>query len=249
MKKVNRLVWAAGLAFVSHDGTRVGVRLNDAAVLPELDAFVRAEGWEPDQKDEQVDVLLSLVIAPPPKFKGAKNYNLLYSCAKRVTRTLDRDEVFRALRESLWHTVALTAKKTVVLMAGVAIHNDRTLLLPSQAGAGRTTLLDALRTLGADVWPESHVLIDPDGQVRRPGTKVSRPVDLVAVTRFSEKARQFRPKKLSPGQATTTLFQFSLAQGELSIPVLLTTCSKVTVIHGDRPEAGPAARQLIRQLA
>lgn len=248
MEKVDRLGWAAGCVFESHDGTRVGVRVNDAAHLPELESFLRAEGWEPHQREPLVDVCLSLLIAPPPKFKGAQNYHILYSCSKRVIRTLDREQVFRTLRESLWHTVALTATRSVVLMAGVAIHKGRTLLLPSQAGAGRRTLLKALGFLGAEVWPESHVLVDSDGRVRRPGASQSRALDLVAITRFNPERKQFRPKKLTTGLATTRMFQYSLAQGQLSIPVLLKTCSGVEVVEGDRPEAEAAAPRLLHQL-
>ena len=64
MEALDRLDWAAGVAFVSH-GLRIGVRTNEPAALERIRECL-PPGWEP-LPSPAVDYLLSLWIGDPGK--------------------------------------------------------------------------------------------------------------------------------------------------------------------------------------
>src|SRR5438270_9271311 len=100
MAKIDRLGWAAGLSFNCY-GVRLGVRVNDAAILGRIPACL-PPGWKP-ARSPIVDGLYSVVSGGESVDSRTRRYNLVYAGAARVARTMDLEETFGALRSSL-HT-------------------------------------------------------------------------------------------------------------------------------------------------
>src|SRR5687768_12585591 len=97
MAKVDRLGWAAGIAFRSH-GARIGVRVSDPDVLGRV-----AQHLPPGARLVRapvVDSLYSLLVGGSSR-PGVKRFNLVYAGSGQLARTMDLDEAFLALESSL----------------------------------------------------------------------------------------------------------------------------------------------------
>src|ERR1051326_2406202 len=88
MAKIDRLGWAAGLAFESY-GVRVGVRTNDPAALERLSSHL-PPGWRP-ARTEVVERLYSLFApAVVTRARGVRRFNLLYGDVLRLAHQRPR---------------------------------------------------------------------------------------------------------------------------------------------------------------
>ncbi len=94
MEKLDRLGWAAGIAFTAY-GVSVGVRVSDASVLEPLRALL-PPGWKPAGKPP-VRRLYSLIVGGPTSRPGVRRFNLLYSDAARLVRAHDLEATLRQL--------------------------------------------------------------------------------------------------------------------------------------------------------
>src|SRR4051794_2740844 len=104
MAKVDRLGWAAGIAFSCH-GARIGVRVNDPAVLERVAACL-PPGSKPT-RSPVVTVLYSLLAPPSRPGSHVTRYNLVYEDASRLARTTDLGEALRALEARLQFAVGI----------------------------------------------------------------------------------------------------------------------------------------------
>ena len=94
MAKLDRLGWAAGISFESY-GARIGVRVNDPAVLERL-ADRLPPGWKP-APSPIVESLYSLILGGSEPGSRMRRYHLLYAGSARLTRTMDGEELFDLL--------------------------------------------------------------------------------------------------------------------------------------------------------
>ena len=88
MERLDRLGWAAGIAFESY-GLRIGVRTNTPNILPQLGSYF-PPNWTP-ATDPEVDWLYSLKVGGEGARPGVRRFHLAYSDAALIER-LDRDE-------------------------------------------------------------------------------------------------------------------------------------------------------------
>src|SRR5262245_64722701 len=114
MAKLDRLGWAAGVAFVAH-GVRVGIRTNRPDVLEGLQRYFPL-GWKPCV-GERVHHLYSLIVGGSER-PNVRQFHLLYVGAVRVARTLDLASIFTLLEYDLEVYVAEWARRRVFVHAG-----------------------------------------------------------------------------------------------------------------------------------
>src|SRR4051794_30136940 len=108
MVKLDRLGWAAGISVRAY-GLRIGLRATSADLLARA-AERRPPGWRP-ANSAVVDQLYSLIAGAEAPPAGVRRYQLLYSGAGRLARTLDPDELLEALDDNLRLYVAALARR------------------------------------------------------------------------------------------------------------------------------------------
>src|SRR5947209_19720135 len=110
MRNLDRLGWAAGIAFVSY-GLRIGIRTDQPEVLEQVCRLLPPR-WRPSSSPV-VDYLYSLRVGGDGRSTTVRKYSLLYAGAKRLARSLDVEELFELLESELQLFVAEWARRRV----------------------------------------------------------------------------------------------------------------------------------------
>lgn len=272
MQGIDRLGWAAGFTFESY-GLRLGIRVNDPAVLPRIVKLL-PPGWKPARSDDPREIF-SLFVGGPGARPGVKRYHLVYQGPTRVSRTHDLDEAIEALESDLRLYVAMWANRRVFVHAGVVEWQGRAIVLPGPTYSGKSTLVAALVRAGARYYSDEYAVLDSLGRVhpypaplsmrvpgaawpeRRPasaGAKPSSakplPVGLVALSRYRERAR-WRPQTLSPGQGVLAMLANTVParlKPSDSLVAIERALSHTKALRGFRGEADEVAGQLLQAL-
>ena len=108
LERLDRLAWSDGACIESH-GLRIGIRVNDAAALDELERRLPPD-WRPSPRAD-VERLFSVWLGD--RSSRVKRYHLVYAGISRRARTLDRDEALGALEAELRQAVAAGARRRV----------------------------------------------------------------------------------------------------------------------------------------
>jgi hypothetical protein len=267
MAKLDALPWAGGVAFVSC-GVRLGVRVDDAAILDHLSAHLppgRAPATEPE-----VDYLFSLRTRGACERGGVSR---LYSGCRLVRRSRGLDHAMQLdlLRSVLESCIASNAPSRIFVHAGVVAWRGRAILLPGASRSGKTTLVTALLRGGAKYYSDEFAVLDDCGRVHpwaRP-LRIRRdgmPPRSYPVERFGERARQrslrvglivvtthragarWRPRLLSPGQAVLSLVRNTHAtrvRPEMTIRVLARAVQGTRAVASRRGDAEHLAMTLL----
>jgi hypothetical protein len=230
MDKVDRLGWAAGVAFSSY-GRKIGVRVNDPSALPRIYEVLPPE-WTA-ATSPVVEQLYSLVVGGYGPRPGQRRFSLLYSEADRIYRTLDHASIFDALEQELRLHVAEFASRRIFVHAGVVGWKGKAIVIPGSTHTGKSTLVAAFLRAGAVYYSDEYAVFDARGRVHpfprplsmRRDEKQTRvgpevfgaatgsdplPVGLVLATRYRAQA-QWRPRQLTPGQALLELLANTIA--------------------------------------
>src|SRR5437870_2071629 len=126
MAAVDRLGWAAGLS-ASSFGVRVGVRVDDPALLPKLGARLPPHSQIIDAP--VVDRLYSVRAGGPIPGTRARRFYIGYSGWTRFVRTLDEGEALNVFESTVRLDVA-TATSLVFVHAGAVGWNGRAIVIP-----------------------------------------------------------------------------------------------------------------------
>ena len=267
--KLDDILWAGGLAFVSH-GARIGIRVSDSAVLKRL-----PDHLPPASKlvvVPRVAVLYSLVVGNAGKRSGSRRGNLLYVGSERLARRIDLDRMLEIMESDLHFRVALAARRRLFVHAGVVGWRGRAIVIPGRSRTGKSSLVAALVRAGATYYSDEYAVFDGCGRVHpyaKPlslrqenggrqraysvealgGSAGSRPlpVGLVAVTRHCPGAR-WRPRTLSPGETLLALFDNTvLAQvrPEFAFTTLKHAVAGAAALQGSRGEAADVVEPLL----
>lgn len=273
MAKLDRLGWAAGLAFVSH-GVRIGIRVNDPAVLDRLTTCLPT-GAEPAESPI-VDDLYSVRVGGAQPGTHLRHYHLLYWGSGRLARAMDLDEVFRTLASSLHFSVALGSRPWLFVHAGVVGWRGRAIVLPGRTMTGKTTLVAALVKAGTTYYSDEYAVFDERGLVHpypKPLTLRSAdgngkhectaaelrgtvgttplPVGLVVATAYHSNGR-WRPRTLSAGQAALALFDNTVVarlRPEAALTTFKHALRGAIALRGARGEAGDVVGALLDRVA
>jgi hypothetical protein len=268
MAKIDRLDWAAGLAFESF-GVRVGVRATSAAALARL-AERFPPGWRP-ARARKVERLYSFVAGGDGARRGTARFHLLYADAARLARTRDAEAAGEAFESDAQLFVAASARGRLFVHAGVVGWRGRAILLPGRSFAGKTTLVAELVRRGAVYYSDEYAVLDASGRVHpyaRPlrvreggggrrrvaveelhgaGGRRALPVGLVFVGKYRAGAR-FRPRRLTAGQGVLALLAHTVAarrEPERALAVLHAAVGRAPILSGARGEAADAADAIL----
>jgi hypothetical protein len=269
MEKLDRLGWAAGIAFSAY-GLRIGVRVNNPEVLEQLLGRL-PPGWKPSP-DAAVDRVYSLIVGGTGPRPTVRRFNVLYADAVRLVRTLDLEEAFTLLESHLQLYVAEAARRRLFVHAGVVGWRGQAIVIPGRSFSGKTTLVEKLVQAGATYYSDEYAVFDARGRVYpfpRPlsirdetGRLVKKcsahtlggtigvkplPVGLLIVSEYRRGSR-WRPQILSPGQATLALLAHTVSarrQPQFALVTLPQVVFPALTLKGVRGEAQELADALL----
>jgi hypothetical protein len=269
MGNLEKLHWIDAFAVTGY-GVRVGVRVNDVALIERLRP--RLPPGAKISRMGTVDRMLSMILAPPSERRGIKNYHLVYSDHVVVGRSHRLDVVLDSYDTQLRTAMAQLSQRKLFVHAGVVAWKDRAILLPGRTLAGKTHLVAELVKAGATYLSDEYAVLDEDGfvhpfakplsmrpsktapQVETPVEQIGGapgrkpvPVGMIVMSRFEEGAR-WRPKRLTAGQGVLELLDnaFSVRRSpELAMKILGRVASGATVLKGMRGDAAAMTSRLL----
>jgi hypothetical protein len=176
---------------------------------------------------------------------------------------MDLDETLELLASDMELYVAETSPTRVFTHAGVVGWRGRAIVFPGKSFSGKTTLVAELVKAGATYYSDEYAVFDAQGRVHpypRPlsirdqeggrvgsytaeelggsvGTK-PLPVGLVVVCEYKPRAC-WRPRSLSPGQATLALLANTVSarvRPKSALATLRRTVRRVPILMGARGE-------------
>lgn len=269
MEKIDRLGWAADLAFNSY-GLTLGIRTNTPALLEQI-AERLPPGWSPTAAGP-VERLYSLLVGGPGRGSAVRRFNLLYVNEMRLARSLGLPEILKALETDLELYVAERARRRLFVHAGVVGWQGRAIVIPGVSMSGKSSLVAALVRAGATYYSDEYAVLDARGRVHpypralslrdgpggatreMPTGRVEAslaleplPVGLVLITRYRSGAR-WRPQRLSPGRTGIELLAHALAarrRPARTLAMLAHALRGSGALKGIRGEAAELAEALL----
>jgi serine kinase of HPr protein (carbohydrate metabolism regulator) len=272
MAKIDRLGWTVGIAF-RVCGLRLGVRVNDPAVLP-LVLERLPPGWIP-LAAPYVDMMFSLLVGGSAPGAKVRKFNLVYLDSGRLARSLELGAALESLEQALDFYVSAEARTRTFVHAGAVALGGKALIIPGRRNTGKTTLVAELVRQGATYYSDDHAVLDARGRVHpypralaiyseRIGRRIKTtaaelggsdavkplPVSLVVASEYREGAH-WRARELSPGQAVLTLLANTVSarrRPEVALATLESVVARAVVLKSTRGEAKEAASAILEEL-
>ena len=272
MAKIDRLGWADGLSFTSY-GVRVGVRVNDPAILDQVVARL-PPGAKPSAT-RVVDHLYSLTGFPNSANGRVRRFNLGYWNLVRFARSRSFADMLSQFESHVQLTVAEYAPRRVFVHAGVVGWKGAAILIPGLSYSGKTTLVSELIRAGATYYSDEYAVIDERGRVhayprplgiRSPEAAIAAKVEakemgaevgskplrtgLVISTSFREGAR-WRPRALTRGKGVLEMLSNTVSartQPELALNVLPKALETAKILKGVRGEARDIVDSILEKM-
>lgn len=262
MAKIDRLVWAEGLAFISY-GVRVGIRVDKPGVLEQMLPFL-PPGWKPSASPV-VERLYSIIAGGAGRKPGVRLFNLVYANAGRIARTPELIQAIDAFEADLQLYVAEMSPNRVFIHSGVVGWRGQAILIPGRSFSGKTTLTAELVKAGAVYYSDEYAVLDAKGRVHHYARPLSirqngglekpkkyqvetlggrrgakpLPVALVVVSTYKPGAT-WRPRELSAGEGALALMANAVGvrRGpKNTLTALQQVVAGATVLQGNRGEA------------
>ena len=195
---------------------------------------------------------------------------------RRILDTRYWSEALRCLESHIQLYVAEMAHDWIFMHAGVVAWRGKAILLPGRSYAGKTSMVAALLTAGAEYLSDEYAVFDPSGRVhpyarrlslreddgdkfRRPGPEEfgSRTcpgplsIGLVAMTKYVAGAR-WRPTRAPTGWAALALLNNMVPirrQPERCLHVVERVLAEAVCVRGKRGEAEDTAPALLEAVA
>jgi hypothetical protein len=271
--RLDRLAWQAGTCFDAY-GFRVGVRVNDPALLEQLGPHL-PPGWRPCVSPE-VDQIFSVWLSRPGA--RARAEGRVYAGGQRRALAKDPLQALELLESEIRLGVAAAARGRTFVHAGVVGWRGQAILVPGRSRSGKTTLVAELVESGAMYYSDEFAVLDRHGRVhpfakalsireggcahhevvrRRHAEELGGscgeeplPVGLVALTSHRPGA-QWRPATLTRGQAVLEMLAHTVParlRPEASLRALERAVARATLLQGERGEASEVAPRLLRQV-
>ena len=272
MAKLDRLGWADGISFSAY-GVRVGVRVNDKAILKRV--LTRLPPASRPSDVRVVNHLYSLTGLAGNSDGRVRRFNLGYWNLDRFARTRSFEDLLDQFESHLQLTVAEYAPRRVFVHAGVVGFKGRAIVIPGMSFSGKSTLVAELLRAGATYYSDEYAVIDEHGRVHpyardlkiravestgierlRPeqlgagvGSKPLR-VGLVVATNFKDGAR-WRPRELTQGKAVLELLANTVSarsQPEMALSFLPKALESARILKGVRGEAREMVDAILRSV-
>jgi len=269
MGKLEKLSWIDAFAVTGY-GVRIGVRVNDRALIPVL--VGRLPPGAKMSPTGRVDRMLSVIKGGRGEQRGVMKYHLVYADHVVAGRSHDFETVLGNYDTHLRVAMAQFSRRKLFVHAGVVAWKGKAILLPGKTLAGKTHLVAELVKAGATYFSDEYAVLDSDGLVHpfakplsmRPdktGAQIETPVEqlggiagrkklpvgLVMMSRYEEGAR-WRPKRLTSGQGMLALLENTFSarlSPELAMNVLGRLVSGATVLMSKRGEASAIANSIL----
>lgn len=273
MDKIDRLVWAEGLSFISY-GVRVGIRANKPGIL---DKFLPSlpPGWKPSSSSV-VERMYSIIGGGEGPRPNIRLLNIVYAGALRIARADELEKAIDAFESDLQLYVAEMSPRRVFVHAGVVGWRGQAVVIPGRSFSGKSTLTAELVKAGATYYSDEYAVLDEHGLVHhyarplgiresgklgkatkyavealggKPGSK-PLPVKLVVVSKYKPGAK-WRPRQLSAGEGALALLANTVSarrEPESALTALNHVVSHATVLKGDRGEATQVIDYILEQL-
>lgn len=272
LQAVDRLEWAAGMSATCF-GVRVGVRVNDAALLPKLHRHM-PPGWRISESP-QVDYLYSMRSGGPVPGTRMRRFHLGFAGPSRFIRTLDESAALQAFEAAVQFDVAIAASRWLFIHAGVVGLNGQAVVIPAPSTHGKSRLVEALVRAGATYYSDEFAVIDETGLVHpfarplalRDASAVTRrvdaadlggsigstplPVGLILSTRY-EAGQAWRPRQATAAEGVMALLANTVRARIAPAEVLQTLAQAVKraqTLEGVRGEAHDVSQQLLERTA
>ncbi|HXI61074.1 MAG TPA: hypothetical protein VNF70_00130 [Pyrinomonadaceae bacterium] len=269
MAKLDRLGWADGITFSAY-GVRVGLRVNDKAVLKRV--LTRLPPGSRLSGVSVVNHLYSLTGFTNNSNGRVARFNLGYWNLARFARTRSFEDLLDQFESHLQLTVAEYAPRRVFVHAGVVGFKGRAIVIPGMSFSGKSTLVTELLRAGATYYSDEYAVIDERGRVHpyardlrirvaesgrvervRPeqlgavvGSKPLR-VGLLVSTNFKGGAR-WRPRELTQGKAVLELLANTVSarsQPEMALSFLPKALESARILKGVRGEASEMVESIL----
>jgi hypothetical protein len=262
-------VWAQGACFESY-GVKVGLRARKIGVLDQLFPSL-PPSWKVIDPPRKLDLLYSWLVGGESR-PNIRNFDIMYSGATRLVRTMNPEDLFEAFERDLRMNIALLSRRFVFIHAGVVGWHGRAIIIPGRTFTGKSTLVEALVRAGAEYFSDEYAVLDNNGcvhpyakpiSVRMPvtlrqknltpaeigGRTAQRPVKvkLILVTRYRHGAKS-RFREASSGQGTLDLLANAVAAQAAPSRVLRITAKTSIgsiVLRGSRGDARETADQVL----
>ncbi len=272
MEKLDRLVWAAGISFISF-GMRIGVRVSTPELLEKVLAYL-PPGWQfaPSPRVERLYSFIAGGVGPQP---NVRKFHLLYGNSQRLARFERPDGLLETFETDLNANIAEGSRRWFFLHAGVIGWKGQAVLIPGRSFSGKTTLVKEFLRMGADYYSDEFAPLDGSGRVHpfpRPlsirddasqrqsrvaaeelGGKTGEkplPIGLLLLTQYKPGTR-WRPKAMSPGRASPGLLANAFAarrQPERALATVEKLVCRAQILSGSRGEAKEVVESILQRL-
>ena len=225
MEKIDRLGWAAGVAFQVL-GVRIGIRVSDPSVLESVLSRVPSS-WTLLQATV-VDRMYS-VVTPLARHRNVRHLCVLYGDHTRLSRTERIEDMLDSFESDLDLHIAANSGDRLFIHAGAVNWKGHVIVMPGRSHTGKTTLVTEFLKSGAAYYSDDFAAVDHAGYLHpyprdlsvrteskgtqrigpekfRAGRARPRPISFVLLTEYEKDAR-WSPQLLSRGQGVLKLLE------------------------------------------
>jgi hypothetical protein len=269
---LNKLEWFGGFGVTWH-GVRIGIRVSDPSLIPQLEARLPA-GVKPCDGGA-FDCVLSMILGGQQPGSRLRRFHLLYHDHDQVCRSHNLGDVLERFDAVMRMSVGFLATRRVFVHAGAVAWNGRAIIIPGRTLSGKSTLVTELVRAGAIYMSDEYAVLDGEGRVypfpkpislrAEPTAKQmdipvetiggtvarkSMPAGLVLISTYKAAAR-WRPRQLTPGEGVLAMLSHTLA-GRLAptrvFKALESVAATAPVVKSARGEAAEIVPQILWQL-
>ncbi len=269
MDKIDRLGWAAGVAFQVF-GLRIGLRVNDPSVLESLLSRIPPCWTAPESA--VVDRMYSVVVPIAPR-RNLRHFGVLYGDHTRLIRTQRLEDLLEFFESDLDLHIAANSKDRLFVHAGAVSWKGHTIVIPGRSHTGKTTLVAEFLKSGAAYYSDDFATIDHSGYLHSYPRKLSirtqdntceklrpetfgavraepAPISIVLLTEYAEDAR-WEPLPISLGQGILRLLENTPSarkQPAFALAVLRDAVAGAEVHHGYRGDKAETVQLILSYL-
>jgi hypothetical protein len=269
MDRIDRLGWAAGIAFEAF-GLRFGLRVNDPSVLESL--LSRVPPCWTDLGSATVDRMYS-VLAPTAPRRNLRHFGVLYGDHTRLIRTERLEDLLEFFESDLDLHIAANSQDRLFIHAGAVRWRDHTVLIAGGSRTGKTTLVTEFLKSGAAYYSDDFATIDHSGYVHSYPRNLSvrtqdntckkfrpeefgaaraepAPISMILLTEYAKDAR-WEPLPISHGQGILRLLQNTPSarkQPAFALAVLRNAVPSAEVHRGYRGDKAETVQRLLNYL-
>jgi len=269
MEKIDRLGWAAGVAFQVF-GLRIGIRVGNPLVLEAVLSRVPA-GWT-RLRSAAVDRLYS-VVTPIIHRRNVRHLCVLYGDHTRLSRTERIEDLLDYFESDLDLHIAANSQDRLFIHAGAVKWKGHTILIPGHSHTGKTTLVTEFLKSGAAYYSDDFAAVDHAGDLhpyprdlsvrtQSNGSERVRPEDLgatraqpgpisfVLLTEYAEDGR-WSPSAVSRGQGMLRLLENTPSarkQPGFALEVLQKAVESAEIHQGYRGDKQQTVQEVLNYL-